>query len=335
MDYGPKKPFLLTFVNKNEALKLAAIDLGSNAARLLVVKVTEKPGSNADWKALEYIRVPIRLGDDVFVHGQVGPARSKQLLETMQGFASLIRAFEVDHAMACATSALREASNGPALVKDIKAQTGLDLDLISGAMEAELLYMAQRSLAGPSDRIMTMDVGGGSTEISLLNGSSLVASRSFQLGAVRILDGTDREQDWRDLKDFIKKQVLEHAPTHFYGSGGNINKIFDLLKTKKGEPCTYKTLEKFFEQISACTLDERVKLFALNEDRADVIVPACRLFLWVMKHAEITRLTNSKLGLKEGIIMALMNRFMGLEMPSVHQWAPGPLSDTTRLSTAE
>jgi len=182
---------------------------------------------------------------------------------------------------------------------------------------------------------MTMDVGGGSTEISLLNGSSLVTSRSFQLGAVRILDRTDREQDWKELKDFIKKQVLEHAPTHFYGSGGNINKIFDLLKTKKGEPCTYKTLEKFYEQISACTLDERVKLFALNEDRADVIVPACRLFLWVMKHAEINRLTNSKLGLKEGIIMALMNRYMGIEMPSVHDCAPGPLSDTTRLSTAE
>lgn len=316
-------------------MKLAAIDLGSNAARLLVVKVTEKSGSNADWKALEYIRVPIRLGDDVFVHGQVGSARSLQLMETMQGFASLIRAFEVDHAMACATSALREASNGSTLVKEIKDRTGLDLEVISGAMEAELLYLAQRSLAGPTDRMMTMDVGGGSTEISLLNGPALLTSRSFQLGAVRLLDGTDREQDWKELKEFIKKQVVEHSPTHFFGSGGNINKVFDLLKIKKGEPCSYKTLEKFYEQMSACTLEERVKLFALNEDRADVIVPACRLFLWVMKQAEISRLSNSKLGLKEGIIMALMNRYMGIDMPAVHQWAPGPLSDTTRLSTAE
>ena len=183
--------------------------------------------------------------------------------------------------------------------------------------------------------MMTMDVGGGSTEISLLNGPALLTSRSFQLGAVRLLDGTDREQDWKELKEFIKKQVVEHSPTHFFGSGGNINKVFDLLKIKKGEPCSYKTLEKFYEQMSACTLEERVKLFALNEDRADVIVPACRLFLWVMKQAEISRLSNSKLGLKEGIIMALMNRYMGIDMPAVHQWAPGPLSDTTRLSTAE
>jgi exopolyphosphatase/guanosine-5'-triphosphate,3'-diphosphate pyrophosphatase len=316
-------------------LKLAAIDLGSNAARLLVVRVTEKTGSKADWKALEYLRVPLRLGDDVFVHGRVGEARSSQLLATMQGFAHLIRAFEVDYAMACATSALREASNGSVLADEINAATGLNLEIVSGSQEAELLYLAHRSLAGPNDRIMTMDVGGGSTEISLMQGENLVISRSFSLGAVRILDGTDRDQDWKELKEFLKKQVIPHNPTHFLGSGGNINKIFDLLKTKKGEPVPFKILEKLHEHLSALTLNERIKEFALNEDRADVIVPACRLFLWVMKHGNLARLTNSKLGLKEGIVMALMNRVMGSEMPSIHHWAPGPLSDTTRLSTAE
>jgi exopolyphosphatase/guanosine-5'-triphosphate,3'-diphosphate pyrophosphatase len=316
-------------------LKLAAIDLGSNAARMLVVKVTERPGSEADWKALEYVRVPLRLGDDVFVHGRVGVDRSRQLIETMQGFAHLIRAFEVDHAMACATSALREAANGSALANEIKLATGLHLEIISGIQEAELLYLAHRSLAGANDRIMTMDVGGGSTEISLMQGHQLLVSRSFPLGAVRILDGTDRDQDWKEFKEFLKKHVLPHEPTHFLGSGGNINKIFDLLKTKKGEPVPFKVLEKLHEQLSAMSLEERIKEYALNEDRADVIVPACRLFLWVMKHANIARLTNSKLGLKEGIVMALMNRVMGSEMPTVQHWAPGPLSDTTRLSTAE
>jgi len=314
---------------------LAAVDLGSNAARLLVASVFKDALGKKDWKALEYVRVPLRLGEDVFLTGKIGAVRRQQLLDTMQGFSKLMAAFSVDHSMACATSAMREAGNGAELLALIQQHAGLALEVISGVREAELIYKAHRYLAGPNDRLMLMDVGGGSTEISLIQGQELVACHSIALGAVRLLDQTDREEDWKGLKDFVKNQVRSFQPTVFYGSGGNINKVFELMKAKKGVPCTYKSLDKLHKQLESYPTPQRMLTYGLNEDRADVIVPATRLFLWVMRQAEISKLYNSKLGLKEGLIMDLIEKHAG-DAPSYWAgWGPGPLSDTTHLSTAE
>jgi exopolyphosphatase/guanosine-5'-triphosphate,3'-diphosphate pyrophosphatase len=316
-------------------LRLAAIDLGSNAARLLVVKVVVEEGGNPNWKAIEYIRVPVRLGDDVFLTGKVGAVRRQQLLETMKGFSFLLKAYEVDHCLACATSALREATNGSEIIDSILRDSGIRMELISGPREAELIYKAHRSLAGPNEQLVLMDVGGGSTEISLIQGQRSVLSKSFTLGAVRILDKTDREQDWKTFKDFIKGELLPFKPSAFWGSGGNINKVFDLLRPGKGEPCTYKQLDKFYEQLALLSPAQRAFQYGLNEDRADVIVPALRLFLWVMKQADYTKLYNSKLGLKEGMIVHLLEKNWEGALHSMTAWRPGPWSDTTHLSTAE
>lgn len=316
-------------------MRLAAIDLGSNAARLLVVKALVHDNRNPDWKAIEYIRVPVRLGDDVFLTGKVGAVRRQQLLETMKGFAYLLKAYEVDFSLACATSALREATNGLEIIDSIQRESGIKLELVSGTREAELIFKAHRSLIGPNDQIVLMDVGGGSTEISLIQNQRPVLSESFALGAVRILDKTDLEKDWKTFKDFIKGELLPFKPSTFWGSGGNINKVFDLLRPGKGEPCSYKQLEKLYEQLVPLSPAQRADQFGLNEDRADVIVPALRLFLWVMKQSDFGKLYNSKLGLKEGIIMQLLEDHWVGELPSKTGWGPGPWSDTTHLSTAE
>ena len=316
-------------------MRLAAIDLGSNAARLLVVKVLAHEGANPDWKAIEYIRVPVRLGDDVFLTGKVGALRRQQLLETMKGFAYLLKAYEVDHCLACATSALREASNGSEIIEAIHRDAGIAMELISGSKEAELIYKAHRSLAGPEDQLVLMDVGGGSTEISLIQGQRSILSKSFALGAVRLLDQTDREHDWKAFKDFVKGELLPFKPSAFWGSGGNINKVFDLLRPGKGEPCSFKQLDKLYEQLLPMSPAQRAEHYGLNEDRADVIVPALRLFLWVMKQADFGKLHNSKLGLKEGMIVQLLENYWQGEFSPKAGWGPGPLSDTTHLSTAE
>ncbi len=316
-------------------MRLAAIDLGSNAVRLLVVKVLVHENGNPDWKAIEYIRVPVRLGDDVFLTGKVGALRRQQLLETLKGFAYLLKAYEVNHYLACATSALREAINGAEIVEAIQRDSGIKMELISGSHEAELIYKAHRSLVGPQDQVVLMDVGGGSTEISLIHGQHSISSKSFALGAVRILDKTDCENDWKSFKDFIKGELVPFKPMAFWGSGGNINKVFDLLRPGKGEPCSYKQLDKLYEQLLPMSPEQRAEHYGLNEDRADVIVPALRLFLWVMKHAEFTKLYNSKLGLKEGLIVQLLEEHGVGEWHALTGWRPGPLNDTTHLSTAE
>jgi exopolyphosphatase/guanosine-5'-triphosphate,3'-diphosphate pyrophosphatase len=302
---------------------------------LLVVKALVHDNRNPDWKAIEYIRVPVRLGDDVFLTGKVGAVRRQQLLETMKGFAYLLKAYEVDFSLACATSALREATNGLEIIDSIQRESGIKLELVSGTREAELIFKAHRSLIGPNDQLVLMDVGGGSTEISLIQSQRPVVSKSFALGAVRILDKTDLEQDWKTFKDFIKGELLPFKPSTFWGSGGNINKVFDLLRPGKGEPCSYKQLEKLYEQLAPLSPVQRADQFGLNEDRADVIVPALRLFLWVMKQSDFGKLYNSKLGLKEGIIMQLLEDHWVGELPSKTGWGPGPWSDTTHLSTAE
>lgn len=284
---------------------------------------------------MEYIRVPVRLGDDVFLTGKVGAVRRQQLLETMKGFSYLLKAYEVDHTLACATSALREATNGTEIIEAIRQESGIKMELISGSREADLIYKAHRSLAAPDEQLVLMDVGGGSTEISLIQGRRSVLSRSFTLGAVRILDKTDREQDWRAFKDFVKSELLPFKPAVFWGSGGNINKVFDLLRPGKGEACTHKQLDKFYEQLLPLSPAQRALQYGLNEDRADVIVPALRLFLYVMKQADFTKLNNSKLGLKEGMIVQLLEDYRVGESHSMNGWSPGPLSDTTHLSTAE
>jgi exopolyphosphatase/guanosine-5'-triphosphate,3'-diphosphate pyrophosphatase len=302
---------------------------------LLVVKALVHDNRNPDWKAIEYIRVPVRLGDDVFLTGKVGAVRRQQLLETMKGFAYLLKAYEVDFSLACATSALREATNGLEIIDSIQRESGIKLELVSGTREAELIFKAHRSLIGPNDQLVLMDVGGGSTEISLIQSQRPVVSKSFALGAVRILDKTDLEQDWKTFKDFIKGELLPFKPSTFWGSGGNINKVFDLLRPGKGESCSYKQLEKLYEQLAPLSPVQRADQFGLNEDRADVIVPALRLFLWVMKQSDFGKLYNSKLGLKEGIIMQLLEDHWVGELPSKTGWGPGPWSDTTHLSTAE
>lgn len=285
---------------------LAAIDIGTNAMRLLI-KYADMVDSLPEYKKAAYIRVPIRLGEDVFTSGSISSEKEKLLSEAMQGFAHLMRAYEVDSFRACATSAMREAANGREIIKAIKKASGLKTEIISGEEEANLIFRAGEfdSLTDREKIYVYMDVGGGSTEIVVYSDHKPVFSESFRLGTVRMLsNAVDRDEPARFV-DQLKRIAKQYAPVAIIGSGGNINKIAKLLGKKENQPVRKNEIQKLYEELSGISFEQRMEDFCLNSYRADVIVPALYLFYTAASLLEVENVIVPKVGLVDGIIRGL------------------------------
>jgi exopolyphosphatase/guanosine-5'-triphosphate,3'-diphosphate pyrophosphatase len=289
----------------------AAIDIGSNAIRLLVSYV-ERNGAT-EFKKAAFIRVPVRLGEDVFTTGDIGPEKGRRLIEAMQGFAHLIRAFDVRAYRACATSAMREAAGGPALVEEIRRASGLTVEIISGQQEAETIFEAGdiAGLMNSDKRYLYVDVGGGSTEVTVYSNRRRAFSESFALGTVRMLSGKVEQDEMERFKDCLKDIRQKYAPVAIIGSGGNINKAHKMLSKKekdKNDPLHYVELKLLFEQLNEMSYEERMEKFGLNDYRADVIIPALEIFLTACRAGRIDEIIVPRIGLVDGIIHQLYRR---------------------------
>jgi exopolyphosphatase/guanosine-5'-triphosphate,3'-diphosphate pyrophosphatase len=283
--------------------KYGAIDIGSNAIRLLIANVIEQPGNETLFRKSALIRVPIRLGEDVFKDQFISEKNVHRMLDAMQAFRLLMNAHKVTNYRACATSAMREATNGPAVAKIIKEKTTIAIDIIDGDEEAAIIAATDLYAIIENDKnYLYVDVGGGSTEFTIYSGGKVVSSRSFQIGTVRILNELVSERDWNVLEDWIKTHTGHYDDIDIIGSGGNINKIFKLSGKKTGKPLSFLFLTSFYENIQSYSYDERIVTLGLNQDRADVIIPATRIYLSAMKWARSKQIYVPKIGLADGII---------------------------------
>lgn len=289
-------------------MKFAAIDIGSNAVRLLFTQVFEN-GDGAYFKKDALFRVPIRLGEDVFVEQKISAEKARSLVEVMIAFRHLIESYQPIDFMACATSAMREAQNGPQVVAEIKKQADIDIEIISGQREADLIYLNHiAENLNPKKSYLYIDVGGGSTELTLFAKGNSVTSHSFNLGTVRILKNLDSPQEWDGLKNWLKEQADKNKSIVAIGSGGNINKIFSLSRKKEGKPLSFKQLQKIYDLLNSYSYEDRMKFLRLRPDRADVIIPASKIFLAIMKWAKIKKIYVPQIGLADGIVHMLYEK---------------------------
>ncbi len=281
---------------------LAAIDIGSNAARLLICEVI-KHGTEIEFNKLNLIRIPLRLGFDVFEKGYIGFRKKKMLLNTIDAFSALMKVYEVDHYIACATSAMRDASNSKEIIKEIKADTGIKVEVISGDLEAEIIYENHiAELLDPNKSYLYIDVGGGSTEVTLFHKSAVAFQKSFNIGTVRILTNKVDDDTWEDLKQTLKDIGKQYPKMIAIGSGGNINKIFSMINSKNLKSIPIEVIREFLRVLEPMTIEERMHTYLLKKDRADVIVPALRIYANAMKWANIDEIHVPKIGLADGLI---------------------------------
>lgn len=289
-------------------MRYAAIDIGSNAVRLLIADIIDNDGV-ISFKKNTLIRVPLRLGDNAFLDHFISDKKTEELLKTMQAFKNLMDVYKVTDYMACATSALREAENGQDLVKRIKEFTDIDLEIIQGQREAHIIYSSHiEQTLDRKKNYLYIDVGGGSTELSIFADGEMLASKSFNLGTIRILDNQDKDETWEELREWIKVETKNFKAIAGIGTGGNINKLFRLSEEKDGMPLTYVKLKTLFGYLSSFSLKDRINILGLNQDRADVIIPASEIFLTVMKWASIKHIFVPKVGMVDGIIQVLIDK---------------------------
>ncbi|GAB2689246.1 rod shape-determining protein [Mucilaginibacter koreensis] len=289
-------------------MRYAAIDTGSNAVRLLIADIINNNGS-ISFKKNTLIRVPLRLGDDAFLHKHLSQKKADDLVKTMQAFKNLIDVYKVDDYMACATSAMREANNGPEVVARIKEEANLDLEIVHGSREANIIYSSHLEQSiDKSKNYLYIDVGGGSTELSLFSEGEMLASQSFNIGTIRILDNQDKEETWDEMNEFIRSHVRKFKNVYGIGTGGNINKLFRLSKEKEDDPLSYNKLKNLYQYLNSFSLKDRINVLGLNQDRADVIIPACEIYLSVMKWANIKDIFVPSVGMVDGIIQTLIDK---------------------------
>jgi len=287
-------------------MRLAAIDIGSNAARLLISDVTINNGK-AEFNKINLVRVPLRLGFDVFEKKEISPERVDMILHTIKAYKHLLDAYGVRYIKAAATSAMRDAINAREIIDRVKDETGIPIEVISGGSEASLIYENHIAENMDTDHAyLYIDVGGGSTELTFFAGNKLVFSASFNIGTIRLLKGQVTEGQWENMKDFIKKETKDY-PNNIIaiGSGGNINKIFSLSKRKEGKSLHIDLLKDYYKEFSNFSLADRMRLYKLREDRADVIVPALLIYINVMRWANALEIYVPKIGLADGLIQHL------------------------------
>ncbi len=287
---------------------LAAIDIGSNAIRLVINYIEE--GSKVTFKKAAFLRVPLRLGEDVFTIGEISSEKRVKLCESMRAFKQVMNTYNVQNYRACATSAMREAKNGAEVVEYIQRESGITIEIISGTEEAETIFEAGdvAGLMNNRDSYIYVDVGGGSTEVTIYSNGKRATSESFPLGTVRtISDAVDKDEPKR-FKQWLEQVALPYRPIAIIGSGGNINKVHRLLAKKDKEPIRYIELKLLYNHIKEMSYEERIRNMGLNTYRADVIVPAMKIFSTVAKCCKVNEILVPKVGLADGIIHHLYNK---------------------------
>lgn len=293
-------------MNENETRKTnyAAIDIGSNAVRLLIKEIKEEQGK-AHFSKVLMLRVPLRLGFDVFDIGKISEKKEKNMIWLMKAFRHLMKIYDVKHCRACATSAMRDAKNGMDIIKQIEKKTGVHIDIIDGQEEAKIIYNNHvEHMEDQKGNYMYVDVGGGSTEINLLSEGQLVCSRSYNIGTVRMLNNAVKDSEWERLKNDLAELAKSYPQTNIIGSGGNINKLYRLAdkKNKKKMTMQVSVLQELHTRLKALSLEERMEQFGMKPDRADVIIPAGEIFLTIANIIGASYIHVPVIGLSDGII---------------------------------
>ena len=287
-------------------MKLAAIDIGTNACRLLISEVIPVEGGATKFNKLNLIRIPLRLGFDVFETGEISKEKKGMLFQSMKAYSHIMNAYGVTKHIAVATSAMRDAKNRKEIVQKVFLETGINIQIISGDFEASLIYESHIAETLDQDtNYLYVDVGGGSTELTLISKGQLIFKESFNIGTIRLLKNQVSETDWDYMKQTLKDITKDFPKLTAIGTGGNINKIFTLSKRKDGKPLDLDLLRAYYKEFSSCSLEERIQLYQLREDRADVIVPALLIYTQVMKWSTIVEILVPKIGLVDGLIQHL------------------------------
>ncbi len=291
-------------------MKFAAIDIGSNAVRLLFANVYEENGKVSTKKA-ELIRVPIRLGEDSFLHGKISAKKAEKLVTAMKAFKHLISVYDVVDYRACATSAMRDAENRWDIIERVRKEAGIKIELIDGKTEADIIYSNHiEEHLDKNNNYLYIDIGGGSTEITLFSANKAVVSQSFNVGTIRMLHEQIEKEYWSYFKNWVAEISHGYKPLIAIGSGGNINKLFKMSGRKQNKPLPTAKLKDLYELIESYTYRERIHILGLNPDRADVIIPASKILLTVLKKADIEKLLVPQIGLSDGIIHQLYQKHM-------------------------
>ena len=286
--------------------KYAAIDIGSNAVRLLISNIIEQKGKPVLFKKNSLVRVPIRLGSDVFLNHKISKENTQRILDTMHAFKLLMKSHKVVKYKACATSAMRESLNGKQVVDLVFKQSGIKIDVIEGEEEAAIIAATDlNSYIDKSKTYLYVDVGGGSTEFTVIHEGNPVTSKSFKIGTVRLLNDMVSNEAWHELEQWIKTHTVGYDKISVLGSGGNINKIFKVSGKALGKPLTYFYLTSYYNMLQRYSYEERITELDLNQDRADVIIPATRIYLSAMKWSGDKNLYVPKIGLADGIIKSI------------------------------
>lgn len=286
--------------------KYAAIDIGSNAMRLLVTNIVEQKDKPTQFNKSSLVRVPIRLGQDAFTVGEISEESIDRMVDAMKAFKLLMKVHKVEKYKACATSAMREAYNGKDIVELIKKKADIKIDIIDGKTEANIIAASDLKHFINKDRTyLYVDVGGGSTEFSLFVEGKIVTSKSFKNGTVRLLNNMVNDIVWTEIEKWIKNVTADCDNLSLIGSGGNINKLFKLSEKNQETPLSYVYLNAQYQKLNAMTYDERIAEMGLNPDRADVIIPATRIYLNAMKWSGARQIYVPKIGLSDGIVKAM------------------------------
>lgn len=294
-------------------MRLAAIDIGSNAARLLITEVVEHNGTKPEFQKLNLVRVPLRLGFDVFENNRISEEKTTMVLKTIKAYKYLLDIYDVKHIKACATSAMRDAKNSQEIIRKVKEETGIQIEVITGDAEASFIY--ENHIAENLDKLhsyLYIDVGGGSTELTFFADGKLVFKKSFNIGTIRLLKQQVDDYTWDDMKDFIRRETKFYSGDMIaIGSGGNINKVFSLSKKKEGKPLHIELLKDYYKELGSVSLEDRIRLYKLREDRADVILPALSIYINVMKWSGIDEIFVPKIGLADGLVQHLYAELKG------------------------
>lgn len=292
-------------------MRFSAVDIGSNGVRMLFTEVFKNSDGDDLFRKISLIRLPIRLGEDAFLHGKIKKARSEKLIKSLMAFKMLNEVYGVIDYRVCATSAMRDSSNSKELILSIKQKTGIDIEILKGKEEAEMIYENHIAESmNPKGCYLYVDVGGGSTELSLFKKGKRIKSESFDVGTLRIKNNIVKNQAWEDMKSWLTRYSDKHDPLMIIGTGGNINRLYKLAKLKDYAPFYIKQLKDLNSTLSKLTLREKVEKLGLRQDRADVIVPASEIFLKIMKWSNISEIMVPKLGLADGIVHDLYTKHM-------------------------
>ena len=288
--------------------KLAAIDIGSNAMRLLINYVYEVPGSKPVFNKTSIVRMPIRLGEDVFTHKEISEKNTARLIDAMKAYKLMMDIYGVEHYLAYATSAMRESENGKEVVRKIKKQSGISIEIIDGTTEAELIFATElQNFILDGNNYLYVDVGGGSTELTLISDGEVQFSKSFQVGTVRLLEGKVEQNVYPEMKKWIEENIRKHD-VDLIGSGGNINHVYKYSGVKLGKPLAGSYLRSRYKKVREMSYEERLQELNMKPDRADVVEYALEIYTKVMKWSRAKKIHVPKIGISDGMIRSLYEK---------------------------